>query len=113
MHVIGAGFGRTGTDSLKKALDMLQMTENPNAINRRIIAEGVMGGQPDDRDHAIATYEAHNKEVRAVVPRERLIDLELGAGWEPLCSGLELPIPIDPYPHGNTAESFSADGTET
>lgn len=199
MRVIGAGFGRTGTESLKTALDMLglgpthhmveviehpmqktrwralanssepvdwsllfegynsavdwpaayywrelmmvypqakvilthrdcaswwdsfsstilvaiQKTKDPNAINRRIIAEGALGGRPFDRDHAIATYEAHNREVRSVVPPSRLIDIELGAGWEPLCNALGLPIPAEPYPRRNATESFSADGTET
>jgi Sulfotransferase domain len=61
-----------------------------------------------NRDDAIAAYERHNAEVRSAVPAERLIEWRAGNGWEPLCTGLELRIPEDPFPHVNTAAEFRA-----
>lgn len=198
LHVIGAGFGRTGTESLRRALDMLDLgpthhmyevigdpdqraawravglgavpdwnallegyrsvvdwpcsafwqelmaafpdaaviltlrdgeswwksfsdtilaaiekTEDPQALNRTLIAGRVLGGRADDKAHAIATYEAHNKKVRALVPPERLIVQELGGGWGPLCTYFGLPEPAEPFPSGNASGQFTADGTET
>ena len=63
---------------------------------------------PDWRraESAIAAYEAHNEAVRAEVPAERLIDWQPGAGWEPICSALRLPVPDTPFPHTNTTADF-------
>ena len=34
-------------------------------------------------------------------------DFSKGAGWEPLCSFLEVPVPDEPFPHTNTGTSPS------
>jgi len=100
---IGAGFGRTGTASLKIALEqlglgrcypMLEVFANPAqaalwhaaASNPRVAWEGPLAGYPStvdwpatsggslaDRDHAIEVFERHN---------------EASEGWEPLCASL-------------------------
>ncbi len=61
-----------------------------------------------DRQTTIAAYERHNAAVRAEVPAGRLIDWRAGDGWEPLCEGLGLPIPTEPFPHVNTGAEFRA-----
>jgi hypothetical protein len=61
-----------------------------------------------DRDAAVAAYEAHNAEVRASVPADRLVDWHPGDGWEPLCAALGLPVPAEPFPHVNTTSEFRA-----
>jgi len=61
-----------------------------------------------DRDAAMAAYEAHNAEVRASVPAGRLIDWQPGDGWEPICRALGLPVPAEPFPHVNTTSEFRA-----
>lgn len=61
-----------------------------------------------DRDAAIAAYERHNAEVRASVPAGRLIEWSPGDGWAPLCEGLGLPVPAEPFPHVNTSAEFRA-----
>src|ERR1022692_1072116 len=88
LRVIGTGFGRTGTDSLREALNM------------------VFGGRLADRDHAIALYEENVKAVRATGPPERLLVHNLGDGWEPLCAHLGVPVPAQPYPSRNNAKEF-------
>jgi hypothetical protein len=62
----------------------------------------------DDRDAAIAAYEAHNAKVRASVPRERLVEWSAKDGWDPLCAALGVPVPSVPFPHANTTDAFNA-----
>ena len=86
--VIGASFGRTGTLSLK------------TASMEKAIWEGTFQNKLEDKDHAIAVFNSHIEEVRQVVARERLLIFEAKYGWEPLCSFLDVPVPVDkPYPH--------------
>ncbi len=61
-----------------------------------------------DRAPAIEAYESHNARVRASVPRDRLVEWRCGDGWEPLCRGLGLAVPSDPFPHVNTTSEFRA-----
>lgn len=58
------------------------------------------------RDAVLAAYEAHNAEVRRVVPADRLIEWEPGQGWGPICAGLGLAEPAVPFPHVNTTDDF-------
>ncbi|KAK0392640.1 hypothetical protein NLU13_2135 [Sarocladium strictum] len=48
-------------------------------------------------------YRKHYEEVRAAVPKERLLDFKLEQGWEPLCSflGHEVPAGVE-FPVENT-----------
>ncbi|MFN0114912.1 MAG: sulfotransferase family protein [Paracoccaceae bacterium] len=188
LQVIGAGFGRTGTDSLREALNILgfgpchhmfEVTANPvmKARWRAFLAEGgapdwealfegyrscvdwpsahwwpelaslcpaakviltwrdpeswwrsfeetllagyrtasdresvgvrimekVFGDRIGDRDHAITLYEANAAAARALRPEGRVLVLEPGAGWEPLCTHLGVPVPDLPYPNRNSA----------
>jgi hypothetical protein len=59
-----------------------------------------------DPEGAMAAYERHNAEVRATVPRERLIEWHPGDGWASICQGLGLPVPDEPYPHVNTRQEW-------
>ncbi len=61
-----------------------------------------------DRTAGIAAYEAHNAAVRASVPADRLIDWSPADGWAPICAGLHLPVPDEPFPHVNTKDEFRA-----
>lgn len=48
-------------------------------------------------------YREHNARVRAVVPADRLLvmDVTAGDGWAPLCAFLGRQVPQEPFPHGN------------
>lgn len=60
-----------------------------------------------DREHALRVFAAHNQEVVATVPAERLLVFEVKQGWEPLCEFLGVPVPEgESFPHANDAESF-------
>ena len=61
-----------------------------------------------DETEAKRAYEAHNADVRASVPADRLIDWHPGDGWEPICEKLGLPVPSEPFPHVNTTDEFRA-----
>jgi hypothetical protein len=73
-----------------------------------LIWDGLFGGRMDDKDHVIGVYLAHNRRVREVVPRERLLVFEAAQGWEPLCAFLGCRVPDEPYPRVNSTEEFLA-----
>jgi hypothetical protein len=54
-----------------------------------------------------AAYERYHEQVRATVPAGRLVEFETGAGWEPLCAALGLPVPAEPFPHLNSTKEFN------
>jgi len=61
-----------------------------------------------DEAGAKRAFEAHNADVRASVPADRLIDYRPGDGWESICEKLGLPVPAAPFPHVNTTDEFRA-----
>ncbi|SDL74678.1 hypothetical protein SAMN05216298_5029 [Glycomyces sambucus] len=64
------------------------------------------GADRDDRDAVEAAYGAYHEQVRAVVPAGRLVEFTTGAGWEPLCAALGVPVPDEPFPYLNTAREW-------
>jgi hypothetical protein len=75
------------------ALDMFRNTFTPKWL---------------DEAEAKRAYEAHNADVRASVPTERLVDWHPGDGWAPICDKLGLPVPNEHFPHVNTTDEFRA-----
>ena len=61
-----------------------------------------------DEAQCKAAYERHNAIVRATVPKDKLIDWQPQDGWGPLCEGLGVPEPSDPFPVTNTTADFRA-----
>lgn len=55
----------------------------------------------EDRRYAIETFNRHNEEVRRRVPPDRLLVLNVGEGWGPLCDFLGVEAPDKPFPHLN------------
>jgi hypothetical protein len=74
----------------------------------RLIDEGVFGGRMAEKDHALAVFRAHEAEVKAALPPERLLVYEVGSGWAPLCDFLGVPVPDEPYPNSNSTAEFQA-----
>lgn len=46
-----------------------------------------------------AVHAAHNAQVRATVPRERLLEFNVKMGWPKLCEFLEVQVPDQPFPN--------------
>jgi hypothetical protein len=51
-------------------------------------------------------FNAHNEEVKRVVPADQLLVWEVSDGWEPLCEFLGVPVPDQPLPHANDRATF-------
>ncbi|BCG95537.1 sulfotransferase family protein [Mesorhizobium sp. 131-2-1] len=92
----------------KTILAGIGQIEDQDALGLTLIASQVFAGQPHDRAHAIAVYEANVAAVMATVPRERLLVHRLGDGWEPLCAHLGVPVPDEAYPNRNNTKEFRA-----
>jgi len=73
-----------------------------------VIWDRVFDGRMDDRAHVIACYQAHNAEVKKLVPADRLLVFDPKQGWAPLCAFLDCSAPDDPFPRVNTTEEFLA-----
>lgn len=65
------------------------------------------GAARSDKDAVEAGYDRYHERVRESVPAERLVEFQTGAGWEPLCEALRLPVPSEPFPHLNSSEQFN------
>ncbi|CAK0881491.1 unnamed protein product [Prorocentrum cordatum] len=60
-----------------------------------------------NRSVALQWYNDHNANIRARVPKDRLLDFQVTDGWEPLCSFLGKPIPNVPFPRVNDKDGFN------
>jgi hypothetical protein len=78
------------------------------AFHRRMIWDGFFAGRFADREYAVRAYEEHNAAVLREVPAGRLLTISPGAGWQPLCEFLGVPVPAEPYPHLNDPAKFWA-----
>ena len=59
-------------------------------------------------ERAPAKYRAYYADIRAGVPKDRMLEYQLGSGWEPLCSYLGKEVPNAPFPHRNEAAMLEA-----
>jgi hypothetical protein len=95
IYQVGRGFfGRVSRmiPSVHQFLDAME----------KAIWQDVFHNRLEDKAHAVEVFKNHIEEVKRVVPKERLLIFEARQGWEPLCSFLNVPVPIDkPYPHRN------------
>lgn len=60
----------------------------------------------EDEEYLKAAFVKHNEWVKANVPADRLLVMELGDGWDKLCPFLGKEIPSEPYPRSNSTEEF-------
>jgi hypothetical protein len=58
-------------------------------------------------EELIAFFEAHNQSVRDGVAPDRLLEYQVGQGWEPLCAFLGVDVPDEPFPHVNDSANFA------
>ncbi|TDZ21392.1 hypothetical protein Cob_v005822 [Colletotrichum orbiculare MAFF 240422] len=58
------------------------------------------------RRNARRVSREHTEKIRNSVPRERLLEYQLGSGGEPLCEFLGKEVPDKPFPHLNDSKEF-------
>ena len=63
-------------------------------------------GAAKTKDELIANFLAHEAEVKAAIPADRLLVHSAKDGWEPLCAFLGVPVPDGDYPRTNSKEEF-------
>jgi hypothetical protein len=73
-----------------------------------IVWDGTFHGRFDDKEYALQVFDEHYAAVRRDVPADRLLEYEVGQGWQPLCDFLGVPVPDEPFPQLNDRTSFSA-----
>jgi Sulfotransferase domain len=100
-------FGSRSDPRAQRARDVVPGLDEMTAFTRRLIWDGpFFGGRFEDRDHAIAVYEAHNAAVRREVPTDRLLVCTPAVGWPTVCDFLGVAVPDEPYPHLNDPAGF-------
>lgn len=77
-----------------------------NHMVHEMIGTQAFGSTYDDRDAALKAYDKHVEDVKAAFPPERLLQLDITDGWQPLCDFLELPVPDAPFPRANSSTEF-------
>ena len=60
-----------------------------------------------DRAYMTDLYRRHDAEVRATVPKDRLLVYEVGSDWAPLCEFLGVAVPDEPFPRENSRRAFA------
>ncbi|WP_248963005.1 sulfotransferase family protein [Sphaerisporangium perillae] len=78
------------------------------AMTGLVVTGRSFGGRMDDPEHLLKTFRAHNEEVKAAIPPERLLVFEVRQGWEPLCGFLGVAVPDEPFPQVNDSAEFHA-----
>lgn len=73
----------------------------PIKVAETMVWKGLFDDRFEDREHAIAVYEAWTQDVVDSVPADRLLVFEVAEGWEPLCRFLDRPVPDVPFPRVN------------
>ncbi|KAI8882065.1 hypothetical protein K501DRAFT_334253 [Backusella circina FSU 941] len=109
--------------SVKKASDILQDPKNISHHERPLEVLKLLGaftlrptsplfGKLDDKESGMAAFTKHNQEVIDFVPKENLLVMELGEGWERLCEFLGKPIPDVPFPNLNNPKELQESVTK-
>ncbi|KAI9303281.1 P-loop containing nucleoside triphosphate hydrolase protein [Cunninghamella echinulata] len=70
---------------------------------------GILETEPEklhDEAYMCKHFTDHIEEVKRTIPKERLLIMNLGDGWDILCPFLGKPIPDEPYPVSNSTKDF-------
>lgn len=70
----------------------------------RLLFKGVFGN--DFEKNGRQVYEDQYRTVRELVPKDQLLEFQIGEGWDRLCPFLEVETPTVPYPRVNEATAF-------
>ena len=73
---------------------------------RKMIGEQCFGTHYEDKEAGIAAYHKRLQDVRDHVAPGRLLEYQLGSGWESICDFLKVPVPAAPFPRANQRDEF-------
>ena len=71
-----------------------------------LIWNGLFEGKFEERTQAIVEFERHIDDVKAAIPRDQLLVMEVKDGWAPLCVFLGVEEPTTPFPRVNDKADF-------
>ena len=75
-------------------------------MSNKLVWGRTLKGVMNDRDKAVARYNAYIEEVKAAVPPEKLLVFKVSDGWAPLCGFLGVALPNEPFPNLNDRASI-------
>jgi hypothetical protein len=97
---------RSASNTIFLSFDRVPPELAPWMVAVRELLRDRFSDQLDDPAAMMDAYVRHNDAVRNEVPASRLLEWNLGDGWEPICERLELPIPAGPFPVANSTDEF-------
>jgi hypothetical protein len=97
---------RSASNTIFLSFDRVPPELAPWMVAVRELLRNRFSDQLDDPAAMMDAYVRHNDAVRNEVPASRLLEWNLGDGWEPICERLELPIPTAPFPVTNSTDEF-------
>jgi hypothetical protein len=74
-----------------------------HAMGWKLVWTGTFNNRFADKEYAIDVYNKHNERVQQIVPKDRLLVLDVtkNGRWDELCQFLEVPVPDVPFPRSN------------
>ena len=61
----------------------------------------------NNKERCVEAFNEHNRMVKQRLDKDGLLEWHPKDGWDPICKALNLPIPVDPFPHVNSREEFT------
>jgi hypothetical protein len=102
---------RSITSTIIPAISDLPPPDDPGYGHRRMTQSLLFDrtfGHDLSKENLLATLAAHEADVIARCPADKLLVFDVAEGWEPLCAFLEVPVPDGEFPRSNSTEEFNA-----
>lgn len=100
------GWYRSASDTIFLTFDHLPPEVAPWMDSVRKLLHDRFSDRFDDPTAMMDAYVRHNDAVRAGVSPGRLLEWNLGDGWDPICERLGLPVPAEAFPVTNSTSEF-------
>eukprot|EP01100_Stratorugosa_tubuloviscum_P013907 TRINITY_DN716_c0_g1_i4.p1 TRINITY_DN716_c0_g1~~TRINITY_DN716_c0_g1_i4.p1 ORF type:complete len:237 (+),score=77.33 TRINITY_DN716_c0_g1_i4:161-871(+) len=97
-----------GKVSSKSVLRFLPTSKKMRNMANAVVWNGTFNGRFEDKEYALSVFNKHIEQVKAKVPKERLLVFSAEMGWEPLCKFLEVEQPTTPFPRVNDTAEFQS-----
>jgi hypothetical protein len=97
---------RSAANTIFMSFDRVPPELGPWMLAVRKLLRDRFSDRLDDPTAMMDAYARHNDAVRTEVPSSRLLEWNLGDGWDPICERLGLPAPDEPFPVTNSTDEF-------